>query len=67
MGPQVSVPDPRALWQKLGDIPIDEEENIEEVFEHFPIRTNKYDIWHWFEETFEIILGDWIYARKTVI
>lgn len=45
------------LWDKLGDIPVNEDDEIEEVFEHFEIGTNKFDIWHWFEETFDICLG----------
>ena len=48
----------RALWSQLGDIPIDEDEQIEEPFLHFPIGTEREDIWHWFEETFDIVLGD---------
>ena len=45
------------LWDKLGDIPCDEDENIEESFEHFNIGTEKFEIWHWFEWFFDIQLG----------
>lgn len=38
------------LWEKLGDIPIDGDDCIEEPFEHFPVGTSRYEIWHWFEE-----------------
>ena len=48
----------RKLWNILGDIPCDEEEEIEEEFLHFGIGTDKYEIWHWFEETFDIVLGE---------
>lgn len=41
------------LWHDFGDIPIDDDENIDEDFHIFPKGTNRYDIFHWFEETFE--------------
>lgn len=44
----------RKLWEMLGDICTDEEWEIESDFLHFPTGTHKYDIWHWFEETFNI-------------
>jgi hypothetical protein len=52
--------DYKALWVKLGDIPCDEEEDehIEEEFLHFVVGTHKYDIWDWFEETFNLSIGD---------
>lgn len=36
-------------WELFGYISINEEENIEQEFLHFPIGTNKHDIWHWFD------------------
>lgn len=38
------------LWEKLGDIPVNDNEEIEENFLNFPIGTSKFDIWHWFDE-----------------
>lgn len=51
---------PDKYWAMLGDIPCDEEYNeyIEEKFLHFEVGTNKNDIWHWFEEYFDICIGD---------
>lgn len=40
------------LWNVLGDVPIDDDECIEIRFLHFEIGTNKYEIWHWFENAF---------------
>ncbi len=52
-------------WKELVDIPIDEDENIESAFRHFPVGTNKFDIWHWFEEEFGIsVAKDLIYKNK---
>lgn len=49
----------KELWDKLGDIPINEDEEIEEVFLHFDKGTDRYEIWHWFEEQNEaFIIGD---------
>lgn len=45
-------------WSELGDIPVDEEDRIEEDFMHFPAGTDKLDIWHWFEVSYNIILGE---------
>ena len=38
------------LWHKLEDIPVDADECIEEPFMKFPIGTDKFEIWHWFDE-----------------
>ena len=46
------------LWKVLGDIPINDEEEIEEDFLHFEAGTFREDIWHWFEETFDMSIGD---------
>lgn len=51
------------VWEALGDVPIDENENIESVFLQFEIGTGKYDIWHWIEEKYNIILGNIIYKK----
>ena len=38
------------LWDRLGDTPIDSRDCIEVSFLHFPVGTNRYEIWYWFEE-----------------
>jgi len=42
------------LWKVLSDIPTNENEEIELPFLHFETGTDKYTIWHWFEEKFNI-------------
>jgi len=42
------------IWEKLGDVPIDEDECIDEVFMDFDIGTHREDIWHWIEEKFDV-------------
>lgn len=46
-----------SLWEELGNIPINEDEEIEQRFLIFPIGTCRMEIWHWFENTFDICLG----------
>lgn len=54
----------RELWQKLGDIPINEYSEIKEDFTFndgliiFPSGTCKIEIWLWFEEAFDISVRD---------
>ena len=52
------------LWSRLGDTPIDDNECIEESFEHFAVGTFREDIWHWFEETFDVKVHDLMYGVK---
>ena len=44
----------KMLWEQFGNIPIDENECIEKDFYAFDCMfekgTNKFDIWHWFDE-----------------
>ncbi len=58
----------RDLWNALGNINVHEDEDgalvTEQQFLHFPPGTDREDIWHWFEETFDIVLGEWIFSGK---
>ena len=42
------------LWQSLEDVPIDNNDKIQESWNQFPEDTSKYDIWSWFEEAFNV-------------
>lgn len=43
------------LWEKFGDVPMDpDSEKIEVAWNGFDPGTHREDIWHWFEETFDI-------------
>lgn len=44
----------KELWEELGDIPVNDQEEIDEPFLDFEIGTDIYEIWHWFEETFNV-------------
>ena len=38
------------LWEQFGEIPINDWDEIEKPFLHFPAGTYRFDIWHWFDE-----------------
>lgn len=40
----------KKMWDKFSDIPVNNDDEIEEDFELWEAGTNKYDIWHWFDE-----------------
>lgn len=48
----------KGYWERLGDIPVNENDEIEEDFvaigKIFFEGTDKLDIWHWFESAFNI-------------
>ena len=48
----------RMLWDKLENVPINDDEEIEEEFEHFPIGSETIEILRWFEWFFDIVLVD---------
>jgi hypothetical protein len=50
----------RKLWDILGNIPTDENDEIEEPFLHFEIGTDKFEIWHWFEEKFDLSVAKYL-------
>lgn len=43
----------RELWQQLGDVPVNEEDEIDEDFDIWEKGTDKFEIWHWFDEKYE--------------
>lgn len=46
------------FWDELGNVPVNEDGDIEESFEHFQAGTEVEEIWHWFEEFFDISIGE---------
>ena len=49
----------KMLWRDFGDVPMDPEtERIEEEWHGFKKGTHREEIWHWFEDTFNISVGD---------
>lgn len=54
----INLIEAQKLWYDLGTIPVNENEEIDEVFLHFQIGTSIYLIWHWFEDTYNISVHD---------
>ena len=53
------------LWEELGDIPMDPEtECMEAPFAGFDAGTRREEIWHWFEEVFEVRVADLLYGEE---
>lgn len=45
----------KELWECFGNVPMNPEtEEIEEEWNGFSVGTHREEIWHWFEETFDI-------------
>ena len=47
------------LWEEFEEVPMNPEtEEIEQPWKHFLPGTHREDIWHWFEETFNISVAE---------
>lgn len=44
--------DLKAAWLAFGDIPIDDYDLIMEPFMDWPAGTDRFEIWHWFDERY---------------
>ena len=40
----------KQLWEEFGNVPVDNNDAIETVFLDFPEGTDRFEIWHWFDE-----------------
>jgi hypothetical protein len=50
------------LWEEFGDVPMNPNtEEIEVEWRGFPAGTHREEIWHWFEEHFNISIADLMY------
>jgi hypothetical protein len=46
------------IWDKLRDIPINDNDEIGLSFIHFEKGTDLHDIWHWIENTYNVSIGN---------
>jgi hypothetical protein len=53
-----TLDDARLLWVEFGNIPINDADQIEEPFLNFPLLADRFDIWHWFEDTFGVTIEE---------
>lgn len=50
------------LWNEFGDVPMNPDtECIEEDWNGFIAGTHREEIWHWFEETFNVSVHSLLY------
>lgn len=55
----------KSLWAEFGDIPVNEDGDIEEAFLDFPVGTDQLEIWHWFEDEFNLsVAEDLMYGKQ---
>lgn len=54
----MKLEDARRLWEEFGDVPMDPEtECLDEPWMEFPKGTFREDIWHWFEQEFDVSIA----------
>ena len=58
-----------SLWSALGDIPVNEDDELDEdfinCFNTFEKGTDKTEVWHWFESTFNLsVAKDLMYGKQ---
>ena len=46
------------LWKSFEDIPINDDDEIEAPFRDFPVGTDRFAIWSWFEDTFDVSVAE---------
>lgn len=55
----LSMEDIKAIWSEFGEVPMNPDtEEIETEWNGFPARTHREEIWHWFEETFDVSVAE---------
>lgn len=63
--------DPKILWDILGDCPINEEDEIDQDLDFGIIKfqegTDRFEIWQWFEEYFNLsIIKDLMFKSNKI-
>ncbi len=56
----------RELWNKFSEIEVNENDEITESFLSFPVGTDKFEIWHWFDDRCPNNLHDDLMYEKKV-
>jgi hypothetical protein len=46
------------IWQQLGDVPVNNDGEIETSFLHFEVGTTREEIWSWIEEKFDVSVAE---------
>lgn len=56
----------RALWAQLGDIPVNEDDELDAPFLHFQPGASKVDVWQYFEQRFDCSVVEDLMGAKNV-
>lgn len=54
----------RAIWEDLGQTPVNDDGQIEEIFGGFPAGTDREEIWHWIEATFDVSVHELMFPGE---
>lgn len=46
----VSLKHLKELWESFSEVPINDDDEIDEDFLNFEAGTSRFDVWHWFDE-----------------
>ncbi|RLI63943.1 MAG: hypothetical protein DRO67_04880 [Candidatus Asgardarchaeum californiense] len=46
------------LWEELGEVAINDRDEIDRPWNDFPKGTEILEIWHWFEEEFDLSVAN---------
>lgn len=52
------------MWRELGDVPVNENMDIQEDFGGFPKGTNAEVIWQWIEEAFDVTVHELMFPGE---
>ena len=53
------------LWERFSEIPVNNDDEIEQDFLCFEAGTSKFDVWHWFDERCQRNLHDDLMCNTT--
>jgi hypothetical protein len=56
----VNIKELKKLWKELEEIPVDSDDRIERDFYLWEKGTDKFDIWHWFDEELPQGIAEWL-------
>ena len=52
------------IWAKLTEVTVNEDEEIDIPFLHFPVGTHRHDVWSWIEDKFDVCVNDLMYPPE---
>lgn len=54
------------VWKMLGDVPVNDDGNIQVDFFEWPIGTHREEIWHDIEEKYDVLIHELMYPQEHV-